>query len=44
MARRKQKYPASVARPEKMPMKKRRNIWTEPIHETLEGGSSRWVS
>lgn len=31
------KNPASVARPEKVPMKKRRNIWMEPIQEMALG-------
>jgi hypothetical protein len=31
------KYPASVRRPVKVPMKKRRKICTVPIQETVEG-------
>lgn len=38
------KYPASVARPVKVPVKKSRNTWMEPIHDISEGGCSRAVA
>jgi hypothetical protein len=38
------KYPASVRRPVKAPMKKRRKICMVPIQEIVEGGSWREVT
>jgi hypothetical protein len=38
------KYPASLRRPEKVPTKKRQNIWTEPIQEISEGARLRAVT
>ena len=37
------KYPASVKRPAKVPMKNRAEIWTEPIQEIWLAGLGRWV-
>jgi hypothetical protein len=33
------KYPASVSRPEKTPIKKYRKIYMEPTHDTVDDGS-----
>jgi hypothetical protein len=38
------KYPASVKRPDRVPMKKRQKIWTEPIQEMSEGARFRVVT
>jgi hypothetical protein len=38
------KEPASVSLPVKVPMKKRRKIWKEPIQDMSEGGRPRAVT